>query len=134
MTHHAPHHPEHSNILTQIFEGMEVYDQPGEKVGTVRDVYLGAVTEEEDERGLGPATVSPAVGTTSSLMDDFIQAMSSPQGLPDALRQRFLRQGFIRINTSGLFRADCYALPEQIAGVSEGRVLLQVPGKELVSR
>src|SRR5687768_5953160 len=58
MTRRQPHdraydREESDNILTQIYDGMAVYDPEGKKIGTVKRVYLGAVTEAADERGLG---------------------------------------------------------------------------------
>jgi hypothetical protein len=48
------------------------------------------------------------------------------------MRARLLRHGFIRIDTSGLFAADRYAMPEQLASVSNDRVTLRVTREELM--
>ena len=125
---------EEERQLTQVYEGMSVYDQRGKKIGTVRHVYLGAVTEEEDERGLGPATVSSPEKSEHSLIEDFMNAVSPHDPVPDPLRQRLLRHGFIRINTSGLFAADRYAMPDQIASVADDRITLHVMREDLMKR
>jgi hypothetical protein len=127
----APH--EGQSILTQISEGMPVYDRENDKVGTVRSVHLGAVSVEDDRRGLGPATTSAEEATDSSLLEDFARIFA-PEALPEPVRARLLRHGFIRIDTTGLFAADRYAMPEQIGSVSGDRVTLQVTGKELLQR
>jgi hypothetical protein len=97
-------------------------------------VYLGAVTEEEEERGLGPATVSSPEKSEHSLIEDFMNAVSPHDPVPDPLRQRLLRHGFIRINTSGLFAADRYAMPDQIASVADDRITLHVMREDLMKR
>jgi hypothetical protein len=104
-------------IMAQIYEGMSVYDCEGDKIGTVRKVYLGTVSEAQDERGLGAATADAPVPEERSLVDDFFHALAAVNPVPEPVRQRLLRQGFIRINTSGLLAADRYALPDQIEGV-----------------
>jgi hypothetical protein len=54
--------------------------------------------------------------------------------LPEELRRRLLDRGVIRIDCTGLFAADRYATPEQIASVSADRVTLRVPRKTLLKR
>jgi hypothetical protein len=130
-----PHDREESgNIFTQIYDGMLVYDQEGKKIGTVKRVYLGAVTEAADERGLGPATTSAPRTSESSLLEDFAKAISPTEPLPEELRQRLLRQGFIQIDCTGIFTSDRYALSDQIAQVSDARVTLGVTRDALLKR
>jgi hypothetical protein len=52
--------------------------------------------------------------------------------VPETLRERLLRQGFLRIDSTGLFAADRYVMPDQIADVSEGRITLRVTHDELI--
>jgi hypothetical protein len=127
--HHTP-----STVLTQIYEGMSVYDCEGDKVGTVKNVYFGTVSEEQDERGLGAATASPPGQQETSLLEDFAKTLAAPEPVPEPLRQRLLRHGFIRINTSGILAADRYAMPDQIESVSDNRVTLRVGYEELMKR
>jgi hypothetical protein len=121
-------------ILTQIYEGMTVYDRAGDKIGTVEYVYLGAVSQEADKRGGGPETTSPPGGGESSLIEDFAKAIFPTDQVPEPLRQRLLRHGFIRIDSTGLFAADRYVMPDQLADVSEARVTLRVTRDELIKR
>jgi hypothetical protein len=125
--------PEEQSILTQISEDMAVYDRQNDKVGTVRSIHLGAVSVEDDERGLGPATTSAEDAADSSPLEDFARIFA-PDTIPAPVRARLLRHGFIRINTTGLFAADRYAMPEQIASVSGDRVTLRVAREELLKR
>jgi hypothetical protein len=125
--------PQYGNrLLTQIYEGMTVYDRAGEKIGTVEHVYLGEVSNEVNKRGGGPVTApSPGRGE-SSLIDDVATAIFPSDQVPETLRQRLLRQGFMRIDSTGLFAADRYVMPDQIADVSEDRVTLRVTRDELI--
>jgi len=130
-----PFEPQHaSRILTRIYEGMTVYDRTGDKIGTVEHVYLGAVSEEADMRGGGPGTASSPGKSESSLIEDFARAIFPADQVPEPLRQRLLRHGFIRINSTGLFAADRYVMPDQIADVSEDRVTLRAIRDELIKR
>ena len=118
---------EGQSLLTRISEGMTVYDRENDKVGAVRSVHLGAVSAEDDKRGLGSATTAAEETAGSSLLEDFARVFA-----PDTAR--LLRHGFIRIDTAGLFAADRYAMPEQIASVSDDRVTLRVTREELMKR
>ena len=133
MTRRSSAHNEGQNILTQIADGMTVYDRKDDKVGLVRSVHLGAVSVEDDKRGLGPATTSAEENADSSFLEDFAR-LFAPGTIPEPLRARLLRHGFIRIDTTGLFAADRFAMPEQIVSVSGDRVTLQVTREELIKR
>ena len=128
-----PFEPPYGNrLLTQIYEGMTVYDRAGKKIGTVEHVYLGELSNEVDKRGGGPVTApSPGRGE-SSLIEDVARAIFPSDQVPETLRERLLRQGFLRIDSAGLFAADRYVMPDQIADVSEGRITLRVTHDELI--
>jgi hypothetical protein len=113
---------------------MTVYDRTGDKIGTVEHVSLGAVSEEADKRGGGPGTASSPGESESSLIGDFARAIFPADEVPEPLRQRLLRHGFMRIDSTGLFAADRYVMPDQIADVSEDRVMLRVTRDELIKR
>lgn len=121
-------------IMAQIYEGMTVYDRDGDKIGTVRKVYLGTVSEAQDDRGLGAATTAAPALEENSLLDGFFKALAAVNPVPEPVRQRLLRQGFIQINTSGILTADRYATPDQIEGVSDDSVSLRVPYDALMKR
>jgi hypothetical protein len=96
--------------LAQIREGMAVVDAAGEKIGTVRQVYLGG---EE----LSEATV-----LGDSALND----------VPAGLRSRLAAAGFVEIGT-GLLQANRYATGEQVAAVDAEGVRLAV-GKDALAR
>jgi hypothetical protein len=119
-------------LLRQIYEGMRVYDRTAGKIGTVEYVYLGELTDADDEHGQRPATPSVIGSHERSLIEDFARDVALTDHVPDPLREQLLRHGFIRINSAGLFTADRYAKPEQIASVSDDGVTLRVSRDELI--
>jgi hypothetical protein len=122
-----------STILRKVEEGMRVYDRNNETLGTVSRVYLGASSEEAIASGLGPGTArDPSLGAVAPA-GRIREAFLPPSPVPDELRERLLGHGFVRIDTTGLFTADCYAPPEQIEIVSTEGVRLSVTRDELTS-
>jgi hypothetical protein len=122
-----------NTILNQVQQGMHVCDSNGDDIGTVRQVFLGAVSDKTHERGGGPATApDPGGRHDDSLIDNLAEAFSPDDPLPEALRGRLLRQGFIRIDTAGLFASDRYAMPDQIESVSDDCVRLRLTKDELI--
>jgi hypothetical protein len=123
-----------NTILDQIHEGMHVHDSHGDDIGTVLKVFFGAVSDEMHERGKGPATAPDPEMREDSLVDNLAEAFSADEPLPEALRGRLLRQGFIRIDTAGLFASDRYATPDQIESVSDDTVRLNLSKDDLIER
>ena len=129
------HNQDMSNtILNQVHEGMRVCDNMGDEIGTVRTVFLGAVSDHKDEQGGGPATAPDPGWRDETLVDNLAEAFAGDEPLPESLRGRLLRHGFIRIDTSGLFASDRFALPDQIESVSEECVRLSVTRDELIEK
>lgn len=123
-----------NTILNQVHEDMHVCDNTGHDFGTVRQVFLGAVSEEEHESGRGSVTASTPGVRDESLIDNLAEAFAGDDPLPETVRERLLRHGFIRIDAHGLFASDRYALPDQIESVSEDCVRLRVTADELIKR
>ncbi len=119
-------------ILNEVKEGMRVCDSAGDNIGTVRQVFLGAVSDQAHERGSGPATAPDPGWRDDSLIDNLAEALSADDPLPEAVRGRLLRQGFIRIDTAGLFTSDRYALADQVTSVSDDCVRLSLAKDELI--
>jgi hypothetical protein len=119
-------------ILLQIYEGMAVQDRTGRKIGTVEYVYLGEVAESSEQGGYNAQPAAALASSEGSLIEEFAKAVLLTERVSDIWRERLLSYGFIRINRSGLFTADRYALPSQIAGVADDRVLLNVDLDELL--
>jgi hypothetical protein len=116
--------------LTQVYEGMCVYDRTGRKLGTVEAVYLGELAWPDAEDAQELMTGSVRKPREFSLIEDFARAIS--ERVSDSLRERLLRHGFIRIDSLRPFALDHYAMPHQIDRVSDDRVMLRVQGNELI--
>jgi hypothetical protein len=123
-----------NTILNQVHEGMRVCDDKGDEIGTVRQVFLGSVSGDTDDRGGGPATGSTPDMREESLIDNLADAFTADDPLPEAVRGRLMREGFIRIDSSGLFASDRFALPDQITSVSDDCVRLSVKSDELIEQ
>lgn len=125
------------NILTQVHEGMTVYDRDNNKVGTVESIYLGALSGTEEWSGTGPATEDTMeTYDEPGVMEDFafgggVDPRDSAEG-SETLRNRLQRHGYVRMESTGLLASDRYILPEQIASVAEDRLNLQVSKDELI--
>jgi len=119
-----------NNILTQVYEGMDVYDREGKKVGKVEYIQIG------DENPASPGSETTTARDPNNFMEDtFVEnvaeAFVGKDNIPDTIRNRMIRQGFIRIDT-GMLSADRYALSEHVASVDEDRVRLRVANDELI--
>ena len=66
-------------------------------------------------------------------MTDIAEAFA-PYDMPEELRDRLLSEGYIRLDTKGLFAADRYILPEQIASSVGDELMLNVSKDELMKR
>lgn len=124
---------ESANPLQQIHENMPVLDRDGKEIGKVDRVYMSDASPRSDERGEGPVTAREPRQPRDSWVDDIANAFN-PDEVPDELRERLLRNGFIRISSSGLFTSDRYAMPDQIASVSDDQVKLNTTRDELIKR
>lgn len=121
--------------LEGIHEGMDVFDREGNRIGTVERVFLGNVSEETSDSGGGAATeAGTGPPRDKSLVDIFAEGFAGEEQMPDELQERLYREGFVRVDATGLFASDRYILPEQIASVSGDRVSLRVARDELIKR
>jgi hypothetical protein len=119
------------NMLTQIHEGMDVYDQTGNKIGTVEFVKFG---DEMRSTDLDTVTVSPAdreAWREDSLVADIAEAFTGRDDIPETLRNRMLRYGYLKIDT-GILKSDRYALLDHVTSVTGDSVKLSVKGDELL--
>jgi hypothetical protein len=119
------------SILNQIREDMEVRGPDGSRIGTVEFVHFG--DEDPSTPEAESPTVSPAVRRDPTIMDIVVEAFRTDD-VPEELREKLLRNGFVRVDASGLFAADRYVLPDQIASVSDDQITLTVGRDELIRR
>jgi hypothetical protein len=103
--------------LGRITLGMDVIDIHDNKIGTVRDIQFG----DEDPAQPGTQAVTTAGADDSqrdTLFDDIAEAFVGEDRLPEALRARMLRHGFVRVD-AGWFSRDRFVLADQISHVDE---------------
>lgn len=121
------------SVLKSIHKGMEVKDVEGNNIGTVKDLYFGADSDEMMSHGAGAATAPDPSVREDSLIDNVARAFTDfDDDLPEEMRKRLINEGYIRIDTAGLFRSDRFILPEQIARVHDEHVHLTVTKDELL--
>ena len=122
------------SLLKNIREGMEVHDSQEHKIGTVKQVYFGASSDETMNHGAGAATAPNPAERRDTLVDDVARGVFDTDDFPEEIRQRLINEGYIRIDPTGLFKGDRYVLPEQIAKVHENHVHLTVGVDDLLKR
>ena len=115
------------SVMARVREGMHVLDAAGEDVGTVEYFEMGnpeaATTAGNEPRG-------------SSVVAAAAEAITPGEGEPDVpepLRSRLRRTGFIKIDGPGLLESDRYVSSEKVREVTEDRVRLAVPKAQLAS-
>ncbi len=115
--------------LRSIAEGMKVFDRERHEIGKVEYVQFG------DDNPATPEVEAAAPNTLDDRRSTLVDAIADAFGdddLPEEIRGRLLMQGFVRIDAKGLFAADRYVTPEQIASVSADGLMLNVSKDELV--
>ena len=114
-----------------IRKGMKVLERAHNEIGRIEDFRF---SENEDFPDTEPADLDATDRhRDESLLED-IADVFAPDDMPQVLRERLLREGYIRLDATGLFAADRYILPEQIASVSGDQVLLNVDKGDLMKR
>ncbi len=121
-------------LLKNIREGMEVHDSQEHKIGTVKEIYFGASSDETENHGAGAATAPNPNLRSNSLVDDIAGAIFDTDDLPQEIRKRLINEGFLRIDPTGLFKGVRYVLPEQIASVHGDHVHLNVRLDDLLKK
>lgn len=119
------------NPLSRISEGMRVYDRLHHEIGKVEYVKM---SDDDPSTPEVEASEPERRPQRDSLIDNIAEVFAPADQIPDELRDRLLQQGFIRIDSAGLFSADRYVMPDQIMSVSGDAVTLNVSKDELVKR
>jgi hypothetical protein len=119
-------------LPSTVHVGMKVYDSRHKAIGTIDDLKF---PENELDPGVEPAELD-AVDRTSR-PDTILGAVAEAFGkdeIPEPLRSRLLREGYIRLDTAGLLARDRYILPSQIATAAGDEVMLNVEKDDLIKR
>lgn len=124
------------SVLTQIHEGMDIYDVNDSHIGSVDFVHFGAASETQQQLGVGPAAPAPADNPQvreDSIIDNIAEAFQ-PNEVPQELREKLLVSGYIRMDAAGIFATDRFIVPEQIVRVADEKVYLSVNRDKLVKK
>jgi hypothetical protein len=114
-----------------IYVGMKVYDNHHHEIGTIDDLKF---PENAGEPGVETADIDGADRNRRESIIGAIADAFAPDELPETLRERLLREGYIRLDADGLFAADRYILPSQIASAAGDEVTLNVEKDQLIKR
>jgi len=120
-------------LSAQLHKGMKVFDSTDTQIGTVDDYKF----TDEDPSTPGPETrdVNPIEWERDGdLAHILARAFSPDDNLSDEVKEKLLREGYVRIDADGLFAADRYITPDQIASVEGDRLILNVPKDALMKR
>ncbi|MGN6099653.1 MAG: hypothetical protein ACTHOR_00760 [Devosia sp.] len=114
-----------------VHVGMKVFDRTNQEIGKIEDFKF---SENEDNPDVVPADVDATDrDDNGGLVKDIARALA-PDDLPEVVRDRMLTEGYIRLDTEGLFSADRYIFPEQIDASSGDALMLNVSKDELMKR
>lgn len=118
------------NLLTDIREDMPVYDRENNKIGTVEEIRFG--DEDLERPGAETSTAQKAKVVGNTLVDDIARAIRVDDRLPEEIRSRLQRYGYVKIDT-GLLTSDRYVIADQIEKVSADRINLKVGQDDLIT-
>ena len=115
-----------------IHIGMTVYDSAHHAIGKVEDFKF---SENEDNPDVQPADIdgTDRKNGRESILTAIAEAFGAEE-IPEPLRDRLLREGYIRLDTKGLLAKDRFILPSQIASSVGDEIMLNVDKDQLVKR
>jgi hypothetical protein len=115
----------------QVRIGMKVYDSEGHHIGKIDDLkFPENVTAPEVE----VAEVDGVIDDRDETIIDAVAEAFGREEIPEPLRSQLLRDGYVHLDASGLFAADRYILPEQISGLTDDGIKLNVTQDALIKR
>jgi hypothetical protein len=116
----------------QIQVGMKVFDSEHHVIGKVDGLKF---PENQTAPGVEPATLDAADDDRED--NTIVGAVAEAFGredVPEPLRSQLLRDGYVHLDTKGLFAHDRYILPEQIARMTPEGIQLNVTKDALIKR
>lgn len=115
-----------------IHVGMKVLDKDRHEIGEINDLRFPENATDPDiqpaELDAGDRDPRP-----KGILGEIAEAFREDD-MPEALRERLLNEGYIRIDSAAPFTADRFALPSQIASASGDEVVLNIGKDELITR
>ena len=115
-----------------IHIGMKVYDVSRKQIGKIDDFKF---SENEEEPDVEPADIdgTDLRNRRETILGAVAEAFGKEE-IPEVLRDRLLREGYIRLDTKGLMAKDRFILPSQIASAAGDEVTLNVDKDALIKR
>jgi hypothetical protein len=111
--------------------GMRVYDSEHREIGTVDGLKY---PENAIAPDVEPATLDAADEREDKTILGVVADAFGREEVPEPLRSQLLRDGYIHLDANGLFAADRYILPEQIARLEPDGIQLNVTRDALIKR
>jgi hypothetical protein len=108
--------------------GMRVLDSTQNEIGKVEDFRF---SQNEDNPDVEPGELDLADRPAQGDLITDIAEVFAPDEMPEELRDRLLREGYVLLDTKGLFAVDRYILPEQIDSVTNDTLTLNVKRSDL---
>jgi hypothetical protein len=119
-----------TNPLSHVREGMKVLDRNGDHIGSVDWVKM----TDEDPNTVAVEQLTSDEPERRETLVDFLAEAFRTDDVPEQLREKLMRSGFLRVDADGLFASDRYVLPDQIAVVTDKGVILDVEKDALIKR
>jgi hypothetical protein len=120
-----------SDLLLQVRQGMEVYDEHNHKIGTVDFVKFGDDSIDADDTAEITAEADQPDELYEARMETLMLELDSASLIPEELRERMANEGFVRVDT-GLLHHARYILPEQIQSVGPDRIQIEGSRESLI--
>jgi hypothetical protein len=117
-----------SSSLRFVEQGMRVFDREHHEIGKVDWVQFG----DDDPDTPEVEASGPSGRRDDDTLIDVLARAFTADNVPEEVRDRLVHQGFVRIDADGLFAADRYVMPEQIASVSGDGMTLNVSKDQLI--
>ena len=114
-----------NDLMARVREGMRVVDAAGEDVGKVEYLEMG-----NPEAATTAGQEMHSTGVVGVAAEAIVPGEGEPD-VPEPLRTRLRRTGFIKIDGPGLFERDRYVSSEQIREVANDQVQLGVRKADL---
>ena len=117
------------SLPSTVKEGMDVYDADNNHIGKVESFNFGNQDPAQDAEPITADGASP--DRDSTLLDNFADALW-PDDMPEALRARLSREGYVVLDADGILHKDRYIFPDQIASATADGLVLSVRRDDLV--
>lgn len=116
---------------TQIKEGMKVYTDTNDELGVVEYVKFG--DEDLNHPGAETSTSSETGDDSTDIFKALARALVDDDNLPEEVRSRLERYGYLRLDTTQLFESDYYVPFNLISHIEGDKVFIKANKDELVT-